>query len=203
MHRGLLLGDLLAPNITLLTFPPSLFPKKGQTELSEATLKNLQVRRVPVSLIHFLLLATFSEEVNSSLTQPNRVKHMLNLDASKMRDKYFPLPHLSIFLWLSKTKTVFYKQLNSTVGVEKKTKNTALPQLEGTLKPAGLLLPYYTRLKHLKDVDYWVFLKYLSHLFKMKWISNPTPLIIFEFNNHIYFLEHHRNQLLPLDNSQY
>lgn len=49
---------------------------------------------------------------------------MFNLDSSKIEKKNsFPLPHLSIFLCLSKTPRisfrVFYKELNSTVGVEK------------------------------------------------------------------------------------
>lgn len=37
----------------------------------------------------------------------------------------------------------------------------------------------------------------------MKWIRNPTPLIILRLNKHIRFLEHHRSQLLLLDDSQH
>lgn len=120
-----------------------------------------------------------------------------------MRTKFFPVCHIFLFSFAFQEqleKASESKQLNSTVGVENKT---AWPQLEGGLKTAAVLLLFRLRYNVYKMQTTDFFRKYLSYPFKMKWIRNPTPLIILGFNNHIRFLEHHRSQLLLLDDSQH
>lgn len=103
-NQGLLLDDLLAPNLPLLQ---SESITKGHIEMKEVPLKNLQISNMMASLV----CLPFSEEV--TITSPVEWRLFSIYIQAKQKKNVFSLPYLSffslLFLGLGKTTRISFR----------------------------------------------------------------------------------------------